>query len=576
MEAGNRNRLIMLTTTFSCLSFIYALLIILNNPSKGYELSIYSATPAIFWIAITIGLVNGIFLIVCSMFDSNKKMWLFGAFEIVFCNAIVISLYALRGYVLYLGRGDVTSYVGMAKDISIYGHIPDYNFYPMSSILISQISQLSYLQVIDISKYLPSLFFVLYVFFVYCWAKSMINDKYFILNVFIASAPIFFAWFTTSIYHQFLSVMILPLFFLCLQKNQNYGYRILCIVICVTYPFWHPIIAIIVCAYLMAWFLAERYCYNINIKKVSLTLVLISVTCLTLWFINQYLLLKSIRSIILQLVNLLQVPSTASQAGNIASKLGLMSAIKSLYLMINDEIIFYILSFISTIYITKQNIIIKKKLFPILMCFAIGTIILLVMFFSARIHTPDRLINLNFNMIFTPLMVGWLLYKLLLKKKKFLYILLIFLIFISAGTSIISLYPSPITMRPNDQVSYKEVKGMNWLISHKSIKLKTVDVLSPVRRYADLIYGYEIGRDRWDMIRDLILPDHFGINNQNLLPMDAERYLVITDFDVRAYAEVWENIHRFNRDDFYKVDLCTNVDKIYENSELRSYLVHQM
>lgn len=572
-------RLTLILTIISFLIFVYALIMISVNPSKGYEISIYLATPAIFWIAIICGLINGFFLVIYSFFNTEKnKIWKLGIFEIVFCNTIMIFLYALRGYILYLGRGDVATYVGMAKDINIYGYFPDYNFYPITSIIISQMSQLLSISIIDISKYLSSLFFVLYVLVNYCWAKSFIEDRNFIMSVLISTTPIFFAWFITSIYHQLLSVMILPLFFLCLQKNHDIRYKILSIFLCIIYPFWHPITAIVICIYLIVWFCTERFNFilKVKIKPLSLTLLIISIVCLTAWFVNQYSLIKDVKTIILQLINLLQTPSTAAQAEYYAKKLGLLSAVKSLYLMINDDIIFYILSFASIFDIMKKNNNYKINFVSLLACFVIGNIFLLIMFFSARIHTPERLINLNFNMIFTPLLVGWFLYNAVSNKQKSKLILVIFLIFVSVGTSIISLYPSPITMRPNDQVTLKEIKGMNWLISKKNIDLKTADVMSPVCRYADLLFGYNYRLERKDLYREPIILDHFGLQDKSIFPVEKDKYLTITKFDIESYTKVWEDINRFKKEDFDKIEISNNVNRIYDNGELKNYLIWKL
>src|SRR5659263_270249 len=170
---------------------------------------------------------------------------------------LAISLYALRGYVLYYGRGDIASYVGQVKDIITYGYTNN-NIYPISAILISQICQLTNISVIGISKYLPSLFFTIYVLSIYCWSKSLIPDKKFVLLSLIASTPIFFAGFSTSIFNELLAVLTLPLFFHCLQKSPDIRFKILCIIMLLLYPFFHPMVAIFVFFYLAVIFIQEN------------------------------------------------------------------------------------------------------------------------------------------------------------------------------------------------------------------------------------------------------------------------------------------------------------------------------
>ena len=145
------HRFIAIPTIISFILLSYALLAIADTPAIGYELSIYSATPKIFWVAILLGLANGIILIITGFYRS-KRIWIVGMLQILLCNCCVISLYALRGYVSYFGRGDISSYIGMAKDVSNYGNFGS-NFYPVMSILMSQLSQLTNIPILALSNY---------------------------------------------------------------------------------------------------------------------------------------------------------------------------------------------------------------------------------------------------------------------------------------------------------------------------------------------------------------------------------------------------------------------------------------
>ena len=116
---------------------------------------------------------------------------------------------------------------------------------------------------------------------------------------------------------------------------------------------------------------------------------------------------------------------------------------------------------------------------------------------------------------------------------------------------------------------------MNWLITQKNPKIKTADVSSPILRFADLIYGTIFRIQRRDLSRDWIVPYHFGFTDDDTFPIDEDRYLVITEYDIEAYTKVWKDIDKFEKQDFTKIDFCTNVDKIYENGEFRSYFVHK-
>jgi len=564
-----------LTTIISFLLLSYALLAVANSPTIGYELSIYSATPRIFWVAIIFGLLNGLFLSASGLYGKTGKIPIIGIFQIVLCNCLIISIYALRGYVLYSGRDDVSTYVGLAKDISNFGYF-DRNFYPMTSIYLSQLSQLTSLPIIVISKYIPSLFFVFYILSIYCWSKSLIADRKFVLSSLIASTPIFFAWFSMSIFHQVLSVFTLPFLFYLLQRNSDYRFKLFSIIFLIIYPFFHPITGIVVLLYLTVFFISEKLNIGEKKKNISTTLMLLSFAVLVAWFIQQYAILRSMNSVLFQLIGLLSNPTASDSALSYMNALGFMTAIRTFVLMIADEIVFCLISlFVIYRFILRNESSIAQKFSKISICFIIGNLFLIIIFLFTRTHVPYRLINLNFNMILTPPLVGYLIYKFLLNNNRVKAVLIISLIFVSAVTAVFSLYPSPITMSANNQVTISDILGMKWLIIHKNTELKTMDIRSGVFRFSDLIFGCDFIRGRSDINRDLVIPYHFGFTEKNVFPIDKDTYLLITEFDVTSYTEVWKDMDKFGKEDFIKVDFCTNVDKLYENGEFRSYFVHK-
>ena len=62
MDNKTIHRFKLLSTTISFMLIYSALLSVADAPATGYELSIYSATPRVFWVAIILGLLNAFFL----------------------------------------------------------------------------------------------------------------------------------------------------------------------------------------------------------------------------------------------------------------------------------------------------------------------------------------------------------------------------------------------------------------------------------------------------------------------------------------------------------------------------------
>jgi len=269
-----------------------------------------------------------------------------------------------------------------------------------------------------------------------------------------------------------------------------------------------------------------------------------------------------------------ETPTAAAEALNIFSKLNIMTSLKSISLMILDESIYYAISAIS-IYSIFKNIRyskLEKHLFLISFCFFIGTLVLVSSFVFTGVHTPYRIINLNTNMILAPFMVGYILYQSLTRNTKVRYIILIF-IGISIISSVISLYPSPLTSLPTPHITNSEVIGMNWLISFKDPGVKVSSEKLVAFRYADLIYNHEYGLKRNDLYGDFILPKHFGINESNYFDSKNNTYLIISKYVVEAYTVVWKELNKFNEKDFANIESTEIIDKIYTNEDLIIYYI---
>lgn len=593
-DTNGWNRLAGISSIISFLFFSYVILDLISKPDNGYELSIYSNDTSFFFIGTALGLLNGYLLITLKIFNKLGDIWIVGLFQVILCKFSIISLSALKGYLLYLPRSDVATYVSLAEDINRFNYITDYNIYPITSVFISQASQISNINTLVISKYLAPIFLALCILWTYSLSKAIINDKRYFLATIIASTPIFFAWFSTSIYHMLLSIVTFPLFFLFVIRGRtDVRFKLFIIIYLFLYPFFHPISAMVIIGYLVILFFAQQSllnCYNRSYERIQIVtnkLLLTSITMILFYFMNQYIILRKVSIILLQIYGSLAnshddaIITTSMYAANYVDKLGIIGAIKPILFMEFDELIYYALSIIAIYYILfkdRKNIY-YSNLSIIYISFIGGSLFLLVLFLFFRIHTPDRLINLNWNMMLVPPLIGYLIYRSLLLGKNVKAILLICIIFILMISTTLSLYPSPITTRPNDYATVSELHGMKWLLIQKDPGLRTADVMTPVLRYADLIFGNKFRLERRDLAhRDLIFPDHFGAQNDSILPIDEERYLVITEYDKQAYTIIWKDIHRFNQTDFAKLDTYINTDNIYENGGFQAYdcrvLVH--
>jgi hypothetical protein len=563
------NRFQLLFTSISFILVSYSLLIVARKPAMGYEISIYSSTPLIFWISLLFSLINGMFLLLSSISTRSNRQFNLGFFQIIFCNALLVLLPKLKNYTLIMGRGDNADYVGYAMDVSIYGHLPDYNFYPYTSVLISQISQILNISALEVSKHIPSLFVIIYMLSIYCWAKSFKQDQNFIVYSIIASIPLFFAWFFPTIYYMLISTLILPLLFYTLNKSSDFRYRILVVIICLALPFTHPIVSLIFLLYLICMYLEETLSDSKS-HKISLRLIMIFLITSSIWYLTQYALTKNAIIILEQIENTLLQKGSDTTTLNVATgyldKLGYLTAIRSFLIMTFDELTYYIFSLFSILFIFKNS---EKGLKSISLCFVFGSIFYFFLFISSQAHTPYRFINLNVNMIFTPLLLGYLMVFL----RKEYKIILNLLIILSIITTVASLYQSPVITYPSDEFTAYDISGGKWLVDSKNENIPTITLLSPLHRYSSLIYGSNYSSIHMSSVGHWSnFPTNLSSFETGIFPANFTQYFLITEFEKQAYSTVWKGVGQFNESDLTSVNFCKNVYHIYDNQEFSTYL----
>ena len=550
----------------SLVLLVYSMWILNISPENGYESSIYTFTPIVFWIAITINIGIGVYLVFLKIYKKTNFSFALGMFLVLISDSLVLLLSAIRGYFLYFGRADVGSYIGMAKDISIFGHVLNYNFYPIVSILISELGQLTGVSIIDISKYIIVLFFLLYVFYIFCWSKSLNISENFVFACTISGSGLFFSQFLIGIYHQAVSFLMLPLLFYCLTKRSDWRYRILSLIILLMLPFMHPITAIWVLIFLVIW-ISVDYFKRSHEKTIDKEILVFYFVATLFWFTNQYILLGGLSRILSSLMRDMKAQTVLGVAAISSAKLGLFDLFRSILLQMFDEITFYILVIISFIYyIIYDRTYMNNKLFVIYIEFVLGNIFLLMLIALTNVHTPSRMLNLNFNMIFATILVGYFIHKIFLTNNIFKITLIICLIFLSIASSVMTLYPSPFTMEPNQQISYMDICGSNWAICNKNMDWKTLAISTSLGRFAAILYGnqFSISRPDLDAYR---APDHF-----DNLSHDKNTYLIVSNFDIFIYADLWNIVNRINKSDFKNLNSIINVNKIYLNGEYFVYL----
>lgn len=547
--------------------FTFAVLSILFLPDlRNFEISIYDA-GRIFWILAILNLSLNVFILMMVKEKIGKLFLLSILYQVLFVKILIVSFWAIRGYAGVFYRGDQATYIGLAKDIILWGTFFD-NFYPFISILLSSISLVSSLKVEEVAKILPPFFqFLFFIWLVLLSKKVFANDKV-ALTCVAFSVPFIFNWFPITIYPHMNSAYFLPAVIYMLYLPQVREVKISLMLLLSVFIFWHPFTAVTILSFIALLSLQNRK--YLTIFGIYITL------CIT-WFLYNLHLAKTLEILITQITSEFKI-NTKDIAEIYVQKLGIFNSFRVVSMMVFDDIIFYAISIVGLYYYIKNNRVGKKSknldLAPMFFLWLISSLLIAFLFFGVRGHVPDRLINLNWSLIFAPIIAGYVFSNFGDRKRK----LIVLFVFISIISSIFTLYPSPLTQRSNECHLISEIEGANWLILNtNNTGTKFAYILTPIGRYSDLIYGtkneergrYHIGYLRGESYS---VPSHFNLSeyDRNFL---GERIFILTKYEVVSYSTVWERVDRFNLNDFrlLMIDFASNY--IYTNNNFYVYLV---
>jgi hypothetical protein len=243
-----------ITLSFGFILTFLAIILLSKAPASDYELSIYDAIPIHVWFILLLCVVLGIISNINIIFlNANSFYWFISLLLILLNTQIVMLMPLIRNYAFY-GRGDALSILGQIKDIQSHYFISSDNIYPVIHLLIVELSLLGDVNVSKMMQFLPAFFSLLYVVFMYCLSKTIFTsgEKAELATTF--STVLFLTSFSTAMPHvmviiQGLGCFILPLFYYIYFKYLKFGiynYSILLIILLILFPFFHPLIAIVV------------------------------------------------------------------------------------------------------------------------------------------------------------------------------------------------------------------------------------------------------------------------------------------------------------------------------------------
>jgi len=571
------NVLIKIISIICFVLIILAIIILMNSPVTGYELSIYMSLPFA-WIFLIVSIAGGISIITSQAFAKKESnYWLLGFLILILSNFIVLSSSIFRGYYFY-GKEDSLAHLGWIKDILSTAHVPYINAYPISHILTSQISLVSGIRPLIIMSYVPIFFSILFMVSIYLLAGVTLPKKGQVLLASASSGVLFFSYYHVTFYPAAISTLLLPLvFYLYFKSKLSIKFNILFIIFLILYPFFHPVTAVMLIFFLIAIELVEVAYFK---KRPNVRPILILSISFLFWISSNYMLGWGISNLITTTHKgyVSEHFEVAEHAIQHITKFELIEVFLKGY---GDNLIYLILSAIAIYIIIRyrkqyenNNL---RNLFMLIAVFMVSGPLSLHIFLGSRAVAVGRLLGLNPVMLMCPILVGFALYELSDKKlmpklkipKILSIIFIIYLLTLTSTISVLGVYHSPWIMQHSWQRTQMDVKGEEWFSAHYSPTIST----SPMGLHCPV--GKFFAPD---------VPEHFNYSYHETLGMSfaQDRYIQLTKRCKLAnanpvLAKARMNPHigwGFNEEDFKKVEQDPSVAKLYSNGEFDTFLVN--
>jgi hypothetical protein len=587
---------LLLTVGVVCLA-LAVVVFVQTGTADGYELSIYGAYPWYFWGLALATIVLGQSIVVRSAIRETER-WRGGFWLLMAANAVLLFLPLYR-YSLY-AEEDVLSFIGSVRYILTTGGVAPDNYYPAAHLLASATTFASDLGVETVIGVLPLLFSLFYIVTTYQLVSVLSDKRRETLFVVPVAALLLFNWehlmFSPSVFGFFLLPFVLTQMLTRYQFESDRRTLLLMLAV-IAIVFYHPLssffLVFVMVAIDGARYVADRTALSSEtiVPKRSTNLVL---ACLTLVFTWHFSFESILGSTILVVESLLGGGDTSTLGSNIEtisrttpSVLDLASAGFYRY-----GIVAILVGATGVYGLTKayRYAAGDREIRSFELAFAGVFVAFLAL--SIVAYTQD--ITIGFTRVsryvrFTGAVFAGLAASLLLANRStglgrsaFVAALLAGLL-VLAYLSVFTLYLSPITDDPNQQVPESELDGMQWLLTYQSEGLLVEELGTKQFRLHAAVTGGDplpssLRRRGVNYDSDPVPPDHFGYRNNTTLGAsypDA-RYLLLTTEGRQRYPAFYPDFRadwRFTPEDFDRLDRDTTTDKLYANGYFDVYHV---
>jgi hypothetical protein len=594
-----------------------------NVPAKGYEPSIYSATPIVFWAAVIFSTLCGIAIVISQICGNQYKRnnrWVLGFLLIFLSFTLCIGLFIIRGYYMWDMNGDTATHLGFIKIIMDTGHAPDGLFrsdlvYPVSHFFTAEMTELLHGDPKAMMNLVTLYLGMLYIGFIYLLARAVLGNKGQAILAVMAGCviatdyyvPLYVTFMPFLLANFFFPLTIFTVFKALWTKTARWSVLAF-LLLFASVPF-HPVLAMAIIATgasLLAFekLLAGMHGFRLfslaNIGALRNNYMPPAIMLgLAAWFVLWLSRFPAWDNTINSIVDLIamggqsyakQLIGFTSAAQGFGYNIIEYAIRTDLTLLAFSAVTLICLPFIVWYTVTTRKVDYKLLFYaPFVVIYALVAVLFLL-------HTainPTRLLAYIFAI--SVLFVGFALYELIfhISRSKHRYlslaglgvILVVLLLLFTNG--MLTLYPSPYILKASE-LSTKEVAlGAGWILEDRTMNMSIASIGIAPYRYADALLTPEENKAQ-QLPRmypseyaengiPLSVPYHFGYdkNSSIAVTFKDDTYLVLSARDRSMYNDVFPRLaeYRYSNADYERLGNDKGLFLLYTNGGIDDWLI---
>ncbi len=589
--------------TFLFLLLSIALIVTWSAPATGYESSIYCSTPLILWLILIPSMAVGITLVIIliAQGESNKTVFRsIGVLLVLLGYTICLSLFIIRGYYMWRMPGDPAIHIGWIKETLSTGQTPASLIYPMMHIYLSEFVLIPGLDLVFLHKIVPLIFSVLFVMFMYIFAKTLFaKSSVWLLVALICCCPVY-SWYlqlTPNVLANFFLPIVLYLLYTYIQK-RSLTWAIPLITVLLLMPLFHalPTMILVVVFFTLTISVVSS---EISMKKLrNLTstdyTIIWPAFIILIWWIFWMSLFTLFDQQIHSIYETIVLEQDSSWLRDLADKASYADShgynvIEQVVRQLWGQILLLLMSALSLPLIINRRLHGHNWRYVISISLALTITIFSSIFFYLfnLAFTPQRFLFVIslFGTIFTAYLLSYLLTsveKILKSLKSYIYsTVVIFFIFCLFVGGLFALYPSPYTLSVNLQNTQSEAVGVIYVLEHRDVDVSIYEISLVIGRFS---YAFLNPEERVRQKLPLFfeqqrISSHFGYDtNRSISAMyDRETDIILTQRDKKMYVDTFPEMaeFRFTVFDFNRLKVDQGVHLIYSNGEFEYFKVYK-